>query len=203
MKKILDKCTEFDPNNRFQSVDELKAALTDSPRRPIKFFAAIFFAVFIFMTINFTATTDNATYTKNPPVVMNLPLSIGEVKLGDSLDNVRKIFGAENEIRPSEDFPNTFYHEYKDVVVTVKNNLVIGIATYTDAVKDNRGIRQGDNAQKVFDVYGAEYWKIEAEDGETFYEYPFEATDGTSAVMRFAIKNNLVEYISLRVENKN
>ena len=114
-----------------------------------------------------------------------------------------QFFGAENEIRPSEDFPNTFYHEYKDVVVTVKNNLVRGIATYTDAVKDNRGIRQGDNAQKVFDVYGAEYWKIEAEDGETFYEYPFEATDGTSAVMRFAIKNNLVEYISLRVENKN
>ena len=28
LKKILDKCTELDPKNRFQSVDELKAALT-------------------------------------------------------------------------------------------------------------------------------------------------------------------------------
>ena len=28
LEKILDKCTEFDPKNRFQNVDELKAALT-------------------------------------------------------------------------------------------------------------------------------------------------------------------------------
>ena len=37
LKKILDKCTEYDPKNRFQSVDELKLALTtEPPRRFIK-----------------------------------------------------------------------------------------------------------------------------------------------------------------------
>ena len=32
LKKILLKCTELDPKNRFQSVDELKAALLEKPR---------------------------------------------------------------------------------------------------------------------------------------------------------------------------
>ena len=34
LKKILDKCTAYDPKNRFQNVDELKTALTlQEPRR--------------------------------------------------------------------------------------------------------------------------------------------------------------------------
>ena len=46
LKKILDKCTELDPKNRFQNVDELKNALTDeSPRRSTKFFAALIFMI--------------------------------------------------------------------------------------------------------------------------------------------------------------
>lgn len=42
LKKILDKCTELDPKHRFQSVDELKSALTAAePRSPVKFRAAL------------------------------------------------------------------------------------------------------------------------------------------------------------------
>lgn len=39
LKKILDKCTELDPKNRFQSVDELKLALTTE--EPKKFRASL------------------------------------------------------------------------------------------------------------------------------------------------------------------
>ena len=42
LKKILDKCTAFDPAERFQSVDELKSALTArEPRSHKKFRAAV------------------------------------------------------------------------------------------------------------------------------------------------------------------
>ena len=47
LKNILDKCTELDPKNRFQTVDELKRALiTEKPRSQIKFRAA-----FILLTV--------------------------------------------------------------------------------------------------------------------------------------------------------
>lgn len=127
-------------------------------------------------------------------------ISIGGLKFGDSIDTMRKIFGMSNEIRVSEDLPDTFYYEYKDVVVTVKNNFVIGIATYTDVFADSKGIRQGDSLDKVIAAYGADVWKVESEDGEVFYEYPFESERGLF-VMRFAIKDNVVEYISLRLDN--
>ena len=35
----------------------------------------------------------------------------------------------------------------------------------------------------------------------TLYEYPYESAQGNLAVMRFAVKNNVVEYISLRLAN--
>ena len=42
LKKILDKCTEIDPKNRFQSVNDLKIALTMSKKiRYVKIFSAI------------------------------------------------------------------------------------------------------------------------------------------------------------------
>ena len=87
LKKILDKCTEYDPAHRYQSTEDLKRDILSSVRFSAtkKFLATIFFAVFIFMTINFTATSDNAADMKNPPVVTEVPLSIGELKLGDSI----------------------------------------------------------------------------------------------------------------------
>ena len=114
---------------------------------------------------------------------------------------MKEILGTSNEIRVSEDLPDTFFYEYDDVVVTVKNNLVMGIATYTAAVADSKGIRQGDSLDKVIAAYGAGGWEVESEDGAIFYEYPFESERGTF-VMRFAIKNDVVEYISLRLDNE-
>ena len=55
LKKILDKCTELDPKNRFQNVDELKSALTfETPRRIGKIIAAMSFvtAIGIFLFVS-------------------------------------------------------------------------------------------------------------------------------------------------------
>lgn len=52
LKKILDKCTELDPKNRFQNVDELKLALTtEKPRSHIKILIGLTAAGIIFLNM--------------------------------------------------------------------------------------------------------------------------------------------------------
>lgn len=62
LKKILSKCTELDPKNRFQSVDELKTALLEKPKTSHKKFFAC--GLFIFIGILFFA---NSTSEENFP----------------------------------------------------------------------------------------------------------------------------------------
>ena len=198
LKKILDKCTEYDPARRFQSVDELKRAVRfEKFLHWGKIFAAVFIAANIFVQM-ISINEAPAPVEKN--IAEEIPVSVGGLKLGDSVETVKKFFGKENEIRISEDLPGSNFYEYKDLIVTVKDNFVTGIATYTDAVKDNRGIRRGDPLEKIFEAYGAEGWQVDSEDGEIFYEYPFDSASGNFVVMRFAIKNNVVEYMSLRLD---
>ena len=40
------------------------------------------------------------------------------------------------------------------------------------------------------------------DNGLTLYEYPYVSAGGNLAVMRFAVKDNAVEYISLRLANE-
>lgn len=201
LKKILDKCTAYDPAQRFQSVDDLRRKILAAEylieAKKLIALAVIAFGIFFVMDLPYVETPTEENFNE---VREDFNISIGGLKFGDSIDTMRKIFGMSNEIRISEDLPDTFYYEYKDVVVTVKNNFVIGIATYTDVFADSKGIRQGDSLDKVIAAYGADVWKVESEDGEVFYEYPFESERGLF-VMRFAIKDNVVEYISLRLDN--
>lgn len=62
LKKILSKCTELDPKNRFQSVAELKVALLEKPKTPHKKFFAC--CLFIFTGILFFS---NSTSEENFP----------------------------------------------------------------------------------------------------------------------------------------
>lgn len=64
LKKILDKCTELDPKNRFQSVDELKFALTsEEPRRHKKFLAVLILTAGIFL-VNAPTLNHNENFTE-------------------------------------------------------------------------------------------------------------------------------------------
>lgn len=71
LKKILDKCTELDPKNRFQSIDELKAALTtEEPRR--KNFSAVLIClttgIFLLASAPTLNTNENFSEEIIPPV---------------------------------------------------------------------------------------------------------------------------------------
>ena len=53
---------------------------------------------------------------------------------------------------------------------------------------------------RIIEAYGAGGWQLETDDGTIFYEYPFKSERETF-VMRFAVKNDVVEYISLRIDD--
>jgi len=61
LKKILSKCTELDPKNRYQTVDELKTALL--LKEPKKNYTPAIIFVFIVITVIFSTTSE----THEPP----------------------------------------------------------------------------------------------------------------------------------------
>ncbi|MBR0287418.1 MAG: serine/threonine protein kinase [Selenomonadaceae bacterium] len=75
LKKILDKCTELDPKNRFQNVDELKSALTiEEPCR--KNFSAILICLTtgIFLLASASTLNSNENFSEEIiPQVEDLP----------------------------------------------------------------------------------------------------------------------------------
>ena len=203
LKKILDVCTQFDPNNRFQSVGELKRAIrlknfSDKLKGAgilISFVAAMFVL---------PPTIDSGIL---PPVAEKIlthndefNLSLGELKLGDSVEVVREIFGREEKVTPAET-PNHRHCKYKNIVVTFAGNAVVGLVSYGDEIATERGLHQGTPLDEVIAAYGRR-GAVYEDNGLMLYEYPCVSADGNLAVMRFAVKDNAVEYISLRLANE-
>ena len=79
LKKILAKCTAFDPKDRYQSVDELKAALISEPKRRVnkKFLLTPIFIIGAALTLY---NIFRANPTENLPVVEEItaPVEVEE-----------------------------------------------------------------------------------------------------------------------------
>ncbi len=75
IKTILDRCTEFDPKNRFQSVDELKAALTAESPRHKKFFATTILAAAIVLFASGQHLNRDENFSE-PVTVENIPAQV-------------------------------------------------------------------------------------------------------------------------------
>lgn len=125
-------------------------------------------------------------------------LSLGGLKIGDTVEQMHKLLGQENKITDSQTLGHNHY-EYKDIVVTVKDDTFItGLVSYTDKVQTEKGLRQGSTLKDVLSTYGRSC-ALSEYDGTALYEYPVESSSGKGAVIRFAVKNNIVDYISLRL----
>ena len=75
LKKILDKCTELDPKNRFQSVDEIKAALTiDEPPRKNFSPLLIFLTTGIFLLAGTPPLNSNENFSEVITPTEDLPI---------------------------------------------------------------------------------------------------------------------------------
>lgn len=187
LKKILNVCTEFDPKNRFQNVDELRRGiLLQSYSDKLKF-AEIF--------ISFVAEEKILAHNDE------FNLSLGELKPGDSAEIMRNIYGHEENITPAET-PNHRNCKYKNILVTLAGNSVVGLVSYADEIQTERGLHQGSTLDEVIAAYGRRAAVYEYNE-LTLYEYAFISAQGNLAVMRFAVKNNAVDYISLRLANEN
>ncbi|MBR3745756.1 MAG: serine/threonine protein kinase [Selenomonadaceae bacterium] len=220
LKEILDKCTELDPKNRFQNVYELKIALNadkmsdkspDNVRYKKNFTPGFFImlgilisftAMKLFMLpedieVNFDVTP--RVEEKNLQHNDEFNLSLGKLKLGDSVEVMHEIFGREDRLTPSET-PNKHHCEYKNIVVTFSGDSIIGLVSYSSEIQTERGIHEGSTLDEVISAYGRRAAVYKANE-VTLYEYLYESAQGNLAVMRFAVKNNVVEYISLRLAN--
>lgn len=201
LRKILDKCTALEPARRFQSVNELRRAILFGKYHWLwKIFLLLVFGLsFYFFASQLPAEAPSYTEEFLDETRGEFQLSLGKLKLGDSVEIMRKILGREDRITPSKTQGHNHY-EYKSIVVTFEDEKIAGLVSYSDNIKTERGIHQGSALAEVIAAYGQRAAVYE-DDGLTLYEYPYESANGNLAVMRFAMKNNRVEYISLRLAN--
>lgn len=127
-------------------------------------------------------------------------LSLGGISLGDKMSNVHDLIGQNTRVR-NDDFGFTRYY-YPDIEVVTKRNdgngeLIEALVSKTPNVETKRGVHQHSAKQDVISRYGSNYLLSE-QDGNTLLEYPFLSAHGKKSLLRFALKGDSVEYISVR-----
>lgn len=138
---------------------------------------------------------------KNPPSKeLGFNLSVGNLKLGFNVDDIKTACPDKNFILKTSE--NKKIYKFDDMEVTLSDGIIKGIVTYTDKVATEKGIRQGSNIEEVFSKYGGTCAPINY-DGLILLEYIFSSHGNMTAVMRFAMKGSVVEYISLRLVDEN
>ena len=124
-------------------------------------------------------------------------LSLGGVHLGDTIDQMRTVLGQNYTLKTASVSSNGEY-KYSDISVTFNNNSAVGVVSYSNRVKTDKGIAEGATLNSVMNAYGRRC-SVSNFEGLTLYEYPYDMPDRGLAVMRFAVnRNGIVEYISLR-----
>ncbi|MBR2215832.1 MAG: hypothetical protein IJ849_08765 [Selenomonadaceae bacterium] len=127
----------------------------------------------------------------------NSDLTLGKVSIGYSRDDVYSLMGRESEIKDPNNSGHLRY-QYPEMEVVITAGRVTGFVSNTGDVSTPRGIRQGDSLQKVLSNYGEPYAQSDFDD-MTLYEYKMTSLDRRECLMRFAVKNGRVDYISARV----
>ena len=130
-------------------------------------------------------------------VTSNTDLILGKIYIGQSQSDALQIMGEPIKVSDPDNNGHLRY-KYSDMVVVITGGVVTGFVSDTAAVSTKRGIKQGDALDKVVREYGKPYAKSDY-DGTTLYEYKFTSDRGQDCLLRFAMKNGVVDYISGRV----
>lgn len=123
-------------------------------------------------------------------------LALGDISIGFSKEQVYNLIGLESQITDPE-FSGHLRYQYPDMEVIITRNVVTAFVSKTARVSTSRGVHQGSSLTDVTNAYGEGYTSFEHE-GKVLYEYPFTSTDGRRCLLRFAVKNGFVDYISGR-----
>lgn len=182
LKKILSKCIELDPKNRWQSVDELKAALTEKPARNYKKYAKILVGVVLISAgiLFFT----NSTQDKNIPAPIEKPAEI-----------VRDEKPATRKDKKVEEKPAVKPYQFPEIKMPIQNNSPVQnlpaqnlppVENIPPPAHENEELRI--NNEEFKDYVKVKYWM----DGQRSAAWTdkFER-DITNAVHAFDISENL------------
>lgn len=127
---------------------------------------------------------------------MSSDLGLGGICIGDRKKDVQALYGKEQKI--TDPYKNGHLHYfYSDIEVVIANGIVTGFVSNSPQVRTKRGIHEGSTLQDVLQAYGDSTSKFTYGD-EIMYEYPFKSIDNKNCLLRFAIKNGRVDYISAR-----
>lgn len=129
--------------------------------------------------------------------IPSLEMSLGGILIGDTKNKVYSKLGKESEITYEHNNGDSRY-QYPNMEVVMSGNVVTAFVSKNAVVKTKRGIGQGDTVQRLFSVYGNPDMSMEY-DGYLLHEYKLVSANGRNCLLRFAIRNGVVSYISGRI----
>ena len=121
-------------------------------------------------TVNLAVGMTPYAKEKNLPHDDEFNLSLGELKLGDSVETMREIFGREDRVTPSKT-PTHRHCEYKNIVVTFEGDSIAALVSYSAEIETERGLHEGSTLDEVIAAYGRRA-AVYQFDELTLYEYP-------------------------------
>ncbi len=143
------------------------------------------------------ATMDTIPNKKNSLQNSSIEMSLGGIAIGDTKNKVYSMLGKESKISYEFSDSNPRY-QYPNMEVVMSGNIVTAFVSKNARVKTGRGIGEGNSVQDVLAVYGKTDMIMEY-DGYLLYEYRFTSANGRNCLLRFAMKNGTVSYISGRI----
>lgn len=156
------------------------------------------------VSVSHTQTPKPPTRTEEKPkppreVHNRSDLSVGGISVDDSLQHVRNILGKEKSVTDPYKSKHLHY-QFDGVEVVMHNGKVYSIVVTTKKFQTRRGIRVGDSYDDVRLEYGDKNAMKFEKDGILYCEYWFMSPDTKQkSLLRFAIKNGLVQYIGARI----
>lgn len=127
----------------------------------------------------------------------SVEMSLGGIAIGDTKNKVYSMLGKESKISYEFSDSNPRY-QYPNMEVVMSGNIVTAFVSKNARVKTGRGIGEGNSVQDVLAVYGKTDMIMEY-GGYLLYEYRFTSANGRNCLLRFAMKNGTVSYISGRI----
>ena len=123
-------------------------------------------------------------------------LSVGGVCIDDTVARMHEVLGKERKITQPYGKGSHHYH-YDDIEFAVANGKVDFIKTKTPKLKTKRGLHQGSKRTEVLKIYGKPMEFVA--NGMLYYEYWGTSPDGNRCLLRFAMVNDVVNYVGVRI----
>ncbi|MFV0635576.1 hypothetical protein [Mitsuokella sp. WILCCON 0060] len=133
-----------------------------------------------------------------PAREMKTDLSLGGLDLGDDTSAISEVEKSAEKKDPHQE-GSMLRHYYDNMEIVEENGKITALVSQDDSVSTKRGLHQGSTLDEVQKAYGTDtFSKSDDGEGRTLYEYKFTGLDGRIGLLRFAVKDNKVDYISVR-----